>query len=87
MRAKFPTAVSRNIIEAARSLWKTYGFTPDQLELGRRLFTVRHCGTATVQVKSFNDETDGFTPVGRRRYIDAAVCPVCMYGFLFGNKA
>ncbi len=50
MRAKFPSQVTDRILEAAK---KEYSFQINHAELGRRLFTRKHCGTRMVQVKVF----------------------------------
>jgi hypothetical protein len=84
MRAKLPPQVVQRVLETAK---KTIGIRVDYQEIGRFLFTQRHCGARMVQVKNYCKVYNDF-PFGednRHRACDVAVCPVCDYAYTLGT--
>jgi hypothetical protein len=76
MRAKFPPTVTEKILAAAKA--SEDGI--QEVRLGRRLFTRRHCGTSMVQVKTSVklDWRMPFSEINQQKGDDIAVCPVCL---------
>ena len=79
MRAKFSGEQSERILRAAMEIWKAEHpeVVVKRVELGRRLWTVFHCKTRTVQVRSYKESS---RPGWLSKLVDVEVCPVCFAG-------